>query len=337
MATDWRMAMTDVDAGHDLAVEGARLSPRRDRSPSFPFIGLAAAIDRTRQLYAQARRHEVRLGDAAVAWQMGAKSSATLQTAAALLAFGLAEDSGSGDNRRIKVSELGWRILEDQRPGARDRGIAEAASKPKLLAEYAALWADGRPADNICISELKFERNFTDEAAARFLRVFDGTIQFAGVPQDDRIADSVTDSGSGEAEEAVKPPPPSPNVKVGDHVQWTSDGVDQFKPPRKVVGLFPDGEHAQVFGSNKGVPMSELTVVDPPAPTLTAVAPAVVAQPAIDSSSAGVQGKNEYSVLQSGNRLQITADVDLEGLETLKEMLNGYETILKLLGGKKPN
>jgi hypothetical protein len=41
---------------------------------------------------------------------------------------------------------------------------------------------------------------------------------------------------------------------------------------------------------------------------------------------------NDISVLQVSNRLQITADVDLVGLDKLKKMLEMYEAILKLTG-----
>ena len=39
----------------------------------------------------------------------------------------------------------------------------------------------------------------------------------------------------------------------------------------------------------------------------------------------------DISVLQVGNRLEITANVDAAGLEKLKELLSHYEKILKLL------
>ena len=43
----------------------------------------------------------------------------------------------------------------------------------------------------------------------------------------------------------------------------------------------------------------------------------------------------QIDVLLRGNRLQITADVDAAGLQTLKEMIGRYEEILKLLAPKK--
>jgi hypothetical protein len=178
---------------------------KRERSPSFPYVGLEKAVERTRMLFAKAKRHEVRLTDAAADWGLGPKSSATLQTAAALLAFGLIEDSGSGESRKVKVSDLGWRILEDQRPGAKERLLAEAALKPKLIAEYAHVWRDGRPDDAHCVSDLKFDKGFNDEAASRFLRVFDETIRFT--KSDD--SDSFTEQEGAEEEPPVaKDEPP---------------------------------------------------------------------------------------------------------------------------------
>ncbi len=154
-------------------------SAKRERSPSFPYIGLDKAVERTRQFAAQARRSDVLVADAAGTWGMAPKSSSTLMTIGALLAFGLIEDSGAGDSRKIRVSDVGQRILGDERPGVREKLLAEAALKPKLIAEYALRWADGRPADQICISELKYDKGFNDEGASRFLRVFDETIVFA--------------------------------------------------------------------------------------------------------------------------------------------------------------
>lgn len=164
--------------------------PKRDRGPSFPFIALDKAVDRTRQLYLKAKRFEVRVADAAADWGYGAKSSGAFQTIAALLAFGLIEDSGSGDARKIKVSEMGLRILEDNRPGVNAALMAEAALKPKLIAEFAELWKDGRPDDAHAISDLKFDHGFTAESAPRFLRIFDDTIRFTKAPGLDKIAEA---------------------------------------------------------------------------------------------------------------------------------------------------
>lgn len=175
------MASTDTNPPPEAA------KSRKERSPSFPFIGLTKALERVRAVYAHAKRHEARMVDLAAAWDMGAKSSGTLQTVAALLAYGLLEDQGAGDTRKFKVTDLALKALEDQRPGAREAAQAEAALKPRLIAEYIEKWKDGRPGDGICISELRFERSFTEDGARLFLKVFDDTAGFTkGVKSDKR-------------------------------------------------------------------------------------------------------------------------------------------------------
>jgi hypothetical protein len=78
-----------------------------------------------------------------------------------------------------------------------------------------------------------------------------------------------------------------------------------------------------------GAPVKELTVIDPPG-----VPPVGPKHEAVTGNSAWAAGRNELNVLQRGSRLEITADVDLEGLQNLKEILTHYENILKLLGPK---
>jgi hypothetical protein len=114
--------------------------------------------------------------------------------------------------------------------------------------------------------------------------------------------------------------------QVGDYVQWTSDGVDQFKPARKVRQI--QDQHAWVDGSQTGIPISEVTVAEPPAP----IPVAKLTTPAKFAPSDQESDGNEISVLVTPQgRLQISADLDVKGLGRLKRMLEQYEQILKLL------
>lgn len=216
--------MTDTDTNQPPP-EASKI--RKERSPSFPFIGLSKALERVRAVYAHAKRHEARLADLAAAWGMGVKSSGTIQTVAALVAYGLLEDQGAGETRKFKVTELALKALEDQRPGAREAAQAEAALKPKLIAEYVEKWKEGRPADGICISELRFERSFTEDGAKAFLKVFDDTAGFTKAAESDKKPDHATQSDGQKAGESGdklgdkpdlpkaghNPPPHKPSVK----------------------------------------------------------------------------------------------------------------------------
>lgn len=257
---------------------------KRERSPSFPYVGLGKAVERARELHEQARRHEVFVADAAKAWGMAPKSSSTAMTVGALLAFGLIEEtSGSGDSRKIKISEAGARILGDARPGVREGLLADAAMRPKLIAEYRARWGGARPAEHFALSELKFEKGFNDEGAARFVRVYDETIRFAP----DSTPDSIGDSDAPAEELERDRERQLGGAKVGDLVQWTSGGTDQFKTPLRVEQVNEDGAWLWVEGSGTGIPMEQVEVVEraavgaplvPPAPPPRPPAPGLVAQ-----------------------------------------------------------
>jgi hypothetical protein len=228
---------------------------KRDRSPSFPYLGLAKALERLTTLFDKAKRHEVRVADVAKDWGLTAKSSSLDRNVAALLAYGLIEDSGSGEARKIKISDAGLRILEDKRPGVREKLLADAALKPRIIAEYAQLWKDGRPDEAHTLSLLKFEGNFTDEGARMFLRVFDETIAFANSGKTESSADNT---------HGHEPDPAAAgkvSAQIGDTVQWTSQGVDQFPLPKKVIQISEDARWIWVEGSATGIPIDEVQVV----------------------------------------------------------------------------
>ena len=240
----------------------------KDRSPSFPYVGLSKAFERTQLLYNYAKRHDSRVADAAKpAWDMAPKSSSTLQTVAALLAFGLVEVSGSGNSRKIKISDLAYRALVDQRQGAKEAALAEAACKPKLLAEYIRSWGSDRPPEANCLSELTLDRGFTPDGAKAFLRVFDDTVRYASPTVSDKSPDAV-------GTQVVAQDPPPSEVEVGDSVQVEIDGqlVTEKAAVREIHEQ--DGQKwVFVEGFTAGAKMSETTLVEkapPPLPTKAA-------------------------------------------------------------------
>lgn len=101
---------------------------------------------------------------------------------------GLIDDSGSGDARRIQLTELAWRILTDSRPGAKEQALKDAGSKPRLFAEYLAHWLPETPSDNHRVSELTLDRGFNKEAAHAFIRAFDETVAFAHLTPSDTVS-----------------------------------------------------------------------------------------------------------------------------------------------------
>jgi hypothetical protein len=218
--------------------------------PAFPVFGFSWAIQCARDLLECAGREWVSLGQAASVWYPKPERGTILQSLAGLLAFGLAEQSGS--ERHVRVSELGCRALEDSCFDIRGRVWAEAASKPQLIADYAVRWRGNRPEDQVCIAELIREHGISEQMAARFLKGFDEA-NFS-------ISRYMPEIASDE-------PPPV---------------VDHSRQPALATGASPPGG-------------------------------------------------DQINVVQRGNRLEITANVDLAGLRALQKILTRYESVFGLV------
>jgi len=225
----------------------------RPRSPEFPFIPLNEALPKVEQLIAANQRHPARIKTLAPLWNYSAGSSSFLRVVAALRSFGLVEDTGSGDDRKIAVSDLGMRIASDKRPGAREVAIRNAFANCTILNDYRQKWGNKRPSDDVCISDLTLDNGFTGQAARKFISVYDDSIAF--------VEANGNDGGS---PPLVTPPGAESNLDVGMFVQWEQKGVLQLPHAAKLVGFSGDGSYAFVEGHEAGIPRSELIKADAP-------------------------------------------------------------------------
>lgn len=282
-------------------------SGKKDRSPSFPFITLTKAVERARELFTAAKRHEMRLPDAAAAMNYGAKSSGAIQTLAALIAYGLVEDSGSGDARKFRISDLGFKTLEDERPGAREGALAQAATAPKLIAEYLPMWGEGRPADGICISELRIDRGFTEDGAASFLRVFDDAMTYAKAGGSDK-ASAVDSEKGGQAE------PPGKKLNVGDWVCVVAGGQVVYDRTR-VRAIDPPWVFVEA--SQAGAKMEDVTLLER-GPKQAEPAPILPFATLEDTDGTGVE-MDRFTVDEGVVKLTFPSDMTTDSVEELEE------------------
>jgi hypothetical protein len=191
---------------------------RVGRSPSYPALDLGAALERTRVLYEAERRYSVALEVALRRLGYNSlKSGGGQVTIAALRYFGLIDTEGTGDSRRVQVTDEAEAILLDTRPDSRerDRRIQEAALRPPIHAE---LWQEyrerGLPSDENLRFELVRNRGFTTTGADDFIQEFRRTLEFAGFLTAGRanVSDENQDDTGAGAEETRKPSETSPNA-----------------------------------------------------------------------------------------------------------------------------
>ena len=288
-----------------------------DGGSRFPFINLQKAIGRAKELYdADQRGNEMPISGAFGVWKYSEKSSGGFQTIGALKMYGLLEDSGSKEARKVKLTKQALDYFRDEREEVRAQKLQDFATNPKLFhALFNKHWGATVPDDAIARSQLKVDGELNEQSARTALGIYKENMAFAKIKGDGKIQELEGEGGGDD-------PPPPPAIKVGDYVQWTHGGVVQG--PRKVTKIV--GRHVFVHGALLGMSMDKLTVVDPPAPT-----PAPALKAAAEPAADGQGDAPDISVLLVGNRLQITADVDDKGLAKLKDVLSKYEEILKML------
>jgi hypothetical protein len=115
-------------------------------------------------------------------------------------------------------------------------------------------------------------------------------------------------------------------VKIGDSVQWTSQGTDQFAEPRKIKSISEDGKYAFVEGSDTGIPVAELSV--------TAVKPTEVKnveqlraeeQAELDSK---IPNAEQYRVDGKVDRTKLTNEEDIKAFD---EVYSKYDKLISPL------
>jgi hypothetical protein len=175
-----------------MAEESTTEKQPRFRSPPYPAVPLAKAIERAKTFYLKALNHSVPVSVPASAWEYAGKSSGLFATIAALKQFGLMSDEGSGDKRRFKLTEAGIRLARDQEPNSEKRraAIRVAALAPKIHSElwekYGAAGASGAM-DVAVKSYLTLDRAddgaapYSDEAALELINQYRATMAFAGL------------------------------------------------------------------------------------------------------------------------------------------------------------
>lgn len=217
----------------------------RFRSPPYPAIPLARAIERAAAFHTKALHHSVPMSVAANAWEYGGKSSGLFATIAALKQFGLMTDEGSGDKRRLKLTDAAIRLVRDPDPNSEKRkaAIRAAALAPKIHLElwekYGVAGASGAM-DVAVKSHLTLDRAddgaaaYSPDAADELISEYRQTVTFAGLLESDGVSSNEVGSEDNDylTEDELKmeeqnlaaarqrreppPPPPPPSDELND-------------------------------------------------------------------------------------------------------------------------
>ena len=178
---------------------------REGRSPSYPGIDLAKALERAKEMYERDGRNAAHVDNILSHWGYSPKAGPGRTTFAALKKFGLMTEESSGAHRRGRLSDLALRILLDERPSSPDKrkAIQQAALTPSIHRELWDEYGGSLPSDETLRTLLRIDRKFTETGAADFINEFRSTIAFANleganIPQhheDEGSADTAAQGG----------------------------------------------------------------------------------------------------------------------------------------------
>ena len=165
-----------------MAETNKQTKQRKDRSPNFPFITLEKALGRAETFYNAERQKAAAVPVAVDYWGYAEKSSGGIQTVAALKSYGLIEDIGKGEKRKIKLTDLALQILMP-RPDSMERSsaIKQAALIPKQMRDVFNKWQDQAPSEPSLRWYLIREKNFSEESATDFIKIWNKNKYFSGL------------------------------------------------------------------------------------------------------------------------------------------------------------
>jgi hypothetical protein len=190
-----------------------------DTGTRFPFIKLESALGRAKELYNAAGEHPVTVPDAFQTWKYSEKSSGGNQTISALKMYGLIDDSGYNEQRRLFFTPNGLRYFRDERDEILLTLKQEFAFAPPLMRNLWNKWGLNPPADNIARSYMKIDLGMAEQNARTALGIYKENLEFAQVKAGDKVPEVNTDpaaqgaTGIGLKNQPI--PPPIPPVTKG--------------------------------------------------------------------------------------------------------------------------
>jgi hypothetical protein len=193
----------------------------KDRSPNYPAIGLRRALELAQKLWDSDKRQPVLGPRAALNMGFTAKSSAGQLALAAMKKYGLLDAEGSGDQRKVKLTEFAITLLNPSASN-REQLLKDAALKPAIHLELWGKYGAEGASPGTIHDYLVFERKFTEQAATTLIDQYKDTIGFAKLADSDKVQD--TQPGQD----------PPPNVTQNPAADPTK--VPPYTPPKGAYG-----------------------------------------------------------------------------------------------------
>ena len=227
----------------EIAPDETTTKPKRGRSPSYPSIDLASAVERARQLWEKERhQHPVSLGTVFKHWGYKSAGGNGNLTIAALKKFGLIDYEGSNEARKARLTDLAIEILNHPDPARKAQALKTAALLPPIHEDLWNLYGVNLPSDEHLRWELERERGFTPTGADEFMPQYRSTLTFAGLLPSDSADSPDARKAAGEVSEehrSARGPDSQSDDKARQHGTRGSGSGNLMTIPVPIPGSSP--------------------------------------------------------------------------------------------------
>ena len=238
------------------------------RSPSYPSVSLEDAVEAVKKIEGLYRSSPVDRENAVKLLGYSTLSGPANKTLAALASYGLVERAGKG---MMRVTSLARTIVHPQNDEERNAALLDAAMQPRLFQDIRERFPDIPipPEDGVktYLNREGFNAKAVAPAAKAFLETMRFIEQYSASESHGNQSPEDTESEVPDGDDVTYG-----GARIGDLVQWESEGTFQFNKPLRVRSVSEDGNWIAVEGSKTGIPMSEV-IVEKSAPPYTQTPP----------------------------------------------------------------
>lgn len=173
--------------------EGDKRHAKRVRSPNYPSMSLAEAVQQIQKLFAKVGRHPVPRDSIATAMGYGGLHGASATAISALAKYGLLERVGED----YKLSERAMKIIAPHDAAEKTNALEEAGEEPALFAELIDHFKGEAPGEEVLRPYL-IRRGFAQAAVSSAINAYRDTIELV-TREGGRYARPEADSGAGQS------------------------------------------------------------------------------------------------------------------------------------------
>ena len=198
------------------------MADKRKRSPKFPYVGMNEGEQILKNFFGQHGENYVPIILAYTSLGMNPKSSSTNRIISSLLDYGVLEDEGANEDKRLKISNVGIRLIKESREPNKLELKRKIVLSDEMMNTAFGKFKQVLPNENTMSSVLELDLGFTDRAATRFIKVIRDNYAYAELNK----YNPLVREGNNNQEHDEEPPQPKESKDEKDNPKPVNDEKD---------------------------------------------------------------------------------------------------------------